>query len=136
MDRTDLDSKPNANSDPEGVLTSRTVAMPRDTNTHGDIFGGWLLSQMDLAGGVAAGRAAKGRVVTVAVKEMVFHLPVKVGNVVSCYALVINIGKTSITVKIEAWAQRHDVLDEASKVTEGMFTYVAIDENRRPRQVE
>ena len=121
---------------PQGMLTSRTVAMPRDTNTHGDIFGGWLMSQMDLAGGVAAGQRAKGRIVTVAVEKMVFHLPVKVGNVVSCCADVIKVGRTSITVKIEVWAQRHDDLDEPAKVTEGIFTYVALDKNRRPRAVK
>jgi len=121
---------------PQGMLTSRTVAMPRDTNTHGDIFGGWLMSQMDLAGGVAAGQRAKGRIVTVAVEKMVFHLPVKVGNVVSCYADVKKVGRTSITVKIEVWAQRHDDLDEPAKVTEGIFTYVALDKNRRPRAVK
>ena len=109
--------------------------MPRDTNTHGDIFGGWLMSQMDLAGGVAAGQRAKGRIVTVAVEKMVFHLPVKVGNVFSRYADVIKVGRTSITVKIEVWAQRHDDLDEPAKVTEGIFTYVALDKNRRPRVV-
>ena len=109
--------------------------MPSDTNTHGDIFGGWLMSQMDLAGGIAAGQRAKGRIVTVAVEEMVFHLPVKVGNVVSCYAEIIKVGRTSITVKIEVWAQRHDDLDEPAKVTEGIFTYVALDKNRRPRPV-
>ena len=124
-----------AKSIPQGTLTNRTVAMPRDTNTHGDIFGGWLMSQMDLAGGVAAGQRAKGRIVTVAVEEMVFHLPVKVGNVVSCYAAVTKVGRTSITVKIEVWAQQHDDLDEPAKVTEGVFTYVALDKNRRPRAV-
>ena len=124
-----------AKSIPQGTLTNRTVAMPRDTNTHGDIFGGWLMSQMDLAGGVAAGQRAKGRIVTVAVEEMVFHLPVKVGNVVSCYAAVIKVGRTSITVKIEAWAQQHDDLGDPAKVTEGVFTYVALDKNRRPRAV-
>ena len=121
---------------PQGMLTSRTVAMPRDTNTHGDIFGGWLMSQMDLAGGVAAGQRAKGRIGTVAVEKMVFHLPGKVGNVGSCYADVIKVGRTSITVKIEVWAQRHDDLDEPAKVTEGIFTYVALDKNRRPRAVK
>ena len=124
-----------AKSIPQGTLANRTVAMPRDTNTHGDIFGGWLMSQMDLAGGVAAGQRAKGRIVTVAVEEMVFHLPVKVGNVVSCYAAVTKVGRTSITVKIEVWAQQHDDLDEPAKVTEGVFTYVALDKNRRPRAV-
>ena len=128
-------NKGSSNTHPQGTLSSRTVAMPSDTNTHGDIFGGWLMSQMDLAGGIAAGQRAKGRIVTVAVEEMVFHLPVKVGNVVSCYEDIIKVGRTSITVKIEVWAQRHDDLDEPAKVTEGIFTYVALDKNRRPRVV-
>ena len=94
-------NKGSSNTLPQGILASRTVAMPSDTNTHGDIFGGWLMSQMDLAGGIAAGQRAKGRIVTVAVEQMVFHLPVKVGNVVSCYSEIIKIGRTSIKIKIE-----------------------------------
>lgn len=128
-------NKGSSNTLPQGILASRTVAMPSDTNTHGDIFGGWLMSQMDLAGGIAAGQRAKGRIVTVAVEQMVFHLPVKVGNVVSCYSEIIKIGRTSIKIKIEVWAQRHDDLDEPAKVTEGIFTYVALDKDRRPRAV-
>ena len=128
-------NKGSSNTHPQGTLSSRTVAMPSDTNTHGDIFGGWLMSQMDLAGGIAAGQRAKGRIVTVAVEQMVFHLPVKVGNVVSCYSEIIKIGRTSIKIKIEVWAQRHDDLDEPAKVTEGIFTYVALDKDRRPRAV-
>ena len=91
------------------------------------------MSQMDLAGGVAAGQTAKGRIVTVAVEKMVFHLPVKVGNVFSRYADVIKVGRTSITVKIEVWAQRHDDLDEPAKVTEGIFTYCLLYTSPSPR---
>ena len=120
---------------PRGERTSMTVAMPKDTNPNGDIFGGWLMSQMDIAGGVAAGRRAQGRTVTVGVQEMVFHRPVKVGNLVSCYAEVIKVGRTSISIQIQAWAMRHDDIDQPSKVTEGVFTYVAIDDNGKPRQV-
>ncbi|MDA0241178.1 MAG: acyl-CoA thioesterase [Proteobacteria bacterium] len=125
------DNKP----EPSGVQTSLTVAMPKDTNPNGDIFGGWLLSQMDIAGGVAAGRRAKGRTATVSVQEMVFHQPVNVGDLLACYAEVIRVGRTSLSVKIEAWASRHDSADEQIKVTEGVFTYVAMDDNHKPRPV-
>src|SRR5262249_47554858 len=112
----------------------RAIAMPADANPHGDIFGCWLLSQMDLAGSTAATRRAKGRCVTVASTAMTFHRPVFVGDEVSCYADIIKVGKTSITVKVESWA-RGGVGDEHIAVTEGIFTYVAVDENRRPRPV-
>ncbi len=120
---------------PRGDQTILTVAMPRDTNTNGDIFGGWLLSQMDIAGGVAASRRAQGRAVTVAVEEMEFHLPVQVGNLVACYAEIIKTGNSSMTIKIEVWASPHDQTRDPDKVTEGVFTYVAIDENRKPRSL-
>lgn len=122
-------------SAPKGLLANATVAMPKDTNPNGDIFGGWLMSQMDLAGGIAAGRRAHGRTVTIAVQEMTFLRPVPVGNLVSCYTEIQKRGQTSITVKIEAWAQTHDDVDDPVKVTEGVFTYVAIDEAGKPRQV-
>jgi len=120
---------------PTGELTIRAVAMPKDTNPRGDIFGGWLMSQMDLAGGIMATRRAMGRTATVAVDQMVFHRPVHVGNLVTCYADVIRIGNTSMAIKIEAWAQSSAEQDEPHKVTEGVFTYVAIDQDRRPRPV-
>jgi acyl-CoA thioesterase YciA len=106
--------------------------MPADANPNGDIFGGWRLSQMDLAGGSLATQRARGRCPTVAVDGMVFHEPVFVGDEVSCYAEVVRTGRTSMTVRIEAW-RRHLPSDEVRKVTEAVFTYVAIDENRRPR---
>ena len=112
----------------------RTIAMPADANPAGDIFGGWVLSQMDLAGGVIAHRRAQGRAATVAVTGMTFHLPVFVGDEVSCYAEIVKVGRTSITVKIESWARRH-VTGERVKVTEGTFTYVAIGADRKPRPV-
>ena len=121
---------------PEGFLASRHVALPRDTNTHGDIFGGWLMSQMDLAGGVSAGRIAMGRVVTIAVKEMLFMKPVKVGNLISCYTNVSKVGQTSITIKVEAWAQSNISPDDAIKVTEGTFTYVAVTQGGTPRAIK
>jgi len=119
---------------PEGELSIRTVAMPADANPSGDIFGGWLLSQMDVAGGIIAHRISRGRTVTVAVDAMKFHLPVFVGDILCCYAAVTRIGTTSIAVKVEAWAERRDSIVKV-KVTEGVFTYVAIDENRKPRPV-
>lgn len=119
---------------PEGELSIRTVAMPADANPSGDIFGGWLLSQMDVAGGIIAHRIALGRTATVAVDAMKFHLPVFVGDILGCYAAVVRIGRTSIAVKVEAWAERRNSTMSV-KVTEGVFTYVAIDEQRRPRPV-
>ena len=112
----------------------RTIAMPADANANGDIFGGWVLSQMDLAGGSLAVQRARGRVATVAVTGMTFHLPVFVGDEVSCYGRVIKVGRTSITVHIESWARRHRT-GERVKVTEGTFTFVAIGEDRKPRPV-
>jgi acyl-CoA thioesterase YciA len=112
----------------------RAIAMPADANPNGDIFGGWLLSQMDLAGGAVARRRAKGRTATVAITGMSFHRPVFVGDEVTCYASIVKIGNTSITVKVESWVRR-GTSDEQIEVTEGTFTYVAIDNERRPRQV-
>jgi len=120
--------------EPRGQLVIRTLAMPADTNPAGDIFGGWLLAQMDIAGGVLARDKGSGRVATIAVNSMVFHKPVFVGDVVCCYAEVVKIGNTSITVHIQAWALR-DAAGERVKVTEGVFTYVAIDDNRQPRAI-
>jgi acyl-CoA thioesterase YciA len=106
-----------------------------DTNPHGDIFGGWLVSQMDLAGSSAATRHSKGRVVTVAITSMTFHRPVYVGDEVSCYADVIKVGHTSLTVRIASWACR-GIGDEQIAVTDGVFTYVAVDANGKPRPVD
>jgi acyl-CoA thioesterase YciA len=110
----------------------RVMAMPADANPNGDIFGGWLLAQMDLAGGNLAMQRARGRCATVAVDGMVFHEPVFVGDEVSCYGEVIRTGRTSIAVRIEAW-RRNLASGESRKVTQAVFTYVAIGENRRPR---
>lgn len=125
-----IDSTPK----PSGELVLQTIAMPRDTNASGDIFGGWLVSQMDLAGGVAASKRAGGRVATVAIDRMSFMVPVRVGAVVSCYAEIISIGSSSIEINIEVWAS-YAVETEATKVTEGIFIFVAIDENGRTRAV-
>ncbi len=112
----------------------RTIAMPADANASGDIFGGWMMSQMDMAGGVAAVARAKGRVVTVAVEAMTFHRPVLVGDLVSCYAEVVRVGRTSLSVRIDAWVERR-IGGEAERVTSGTFTYVAVDAARKPRVV-
>ena len=113
----------------------RTFAMPRDANPNGDIFGGWIMAQMDLAGAVAAVRRARGRVATVAVEAMEFHRPVNIGDLVSCYAEVTKVGRTSMRVEIETWVERR-MNRVQEKVTAGTFTYVAIDEKGRPRPVE
>jgi acyl-CoA thioesterase YciA len=112
----------------------RTIAMPADTNPHGDIFGGWLLCQMDLAGASVAVRRAGGRVVTVAITAMAFHRPVCVGDQVSCYGSVEKIGTTSITVKVESWALRGTGTTPI-KVTEGLFTYVRVGPEGRPQSI-
>ena len=112
----------------------RTIAMPRDANASGDIFGGWTLSQMDLASGTFAALRAKGRVATVSIDAMKFLRPVSIGDEVSCYCSLVKTGETSVVVRIETWARgRGD--EEAEKVTEGVFTFVAIDENGKPRPV-
>jgi acyl-CoA thioesterase YciA len=115
-----------------GVPLIRVIAMPADANPNGDIFGGWLLSQMDLAGGSLAAQRAQGRCATVAVDGMVFHEPVFIGDEVSCYGELLKTGRSSMTVRIEAW-RRALASDEVRKVTDATFTYVAIGENRRPR---
>ncbi len=117
---------------PDGQLVGRVIAMPADTNPEGDIFGGWLLAQMDLAGSTPAFDLAQGRCATIAVDAMVFHQPVSVGDEVSLYATVIRSGRTSIRVRVEAW-KRPRTLQAVTLVTEGVFTYVAIDQDRKPR---
>lgn len=119
---------------PQGELAIRTLAMPADANASGDIFGGWVLSQMDIAGGITAAQRARGRVVTVAVDGMTFHLPVYVGDVLCVYTEIERIGRTSITIEMEAWALRRRS-NEKVKVTEGRFIYVALDSNAKPRPV-
>lgn len=121
--------------EPEGTLTIRTLAMPADTNPSGDIFGGWVLSQMDIAGSIAAVENANGRVATVAVEAMTFISPVKVGDVLCIYTSVSRIGNTSIAIKVESWARRNR-LEERVKVTEGTFIFVALDENGKKRKIE
>ena len=124
-----------SSDEPEGELTTRTLAMPADANPSGDIFGGWVLSQMDIAGGIAAGERAKGRVATVAVNAMSFIRPVNVGDILCVYASIERTGRTSISVHLEAWAMRGR-LGERVKVTEGTFTFVAIDKDGKPRPID
>jgi acyl-CoA thioesterase YciA len=126
----DIDSTPL----PQGDLALQTVAMPKDTNASGDIFGGWLLSQMDIAGGVAAAEVAAGRVATVAIDGMAFLTPVHVGAVVTCYTDVLELGRTSVRIMVEVWINsKHD--GDPIKVTEGEFVFVAIDQNGRTRAI-
>lgn len=122
-------------TEPQGEVVIRTIAMPADTNANGDIFGGWLMSQMDLGAAVLARATAHGRVTTVAVDSMAFIRPVNVGDVVTCYARLLAIGRTSMKIDVEVWVQRSS--DTALlRVTEGKFTYVAIDAHGRPQPVK
>jgi acyl-CoA thioesterase YciA len=120
--------------EPTGELTTRTLAMPGDANPSGDIFGGWVLSQMDIAAGIAAGARAKGRVATVAIDAMQFLRPVRVGDVLCVYATLERVGRTSLAIRLEAWALR-DRIGVREKVTEGLFTFVALDDEGQPRPV-
>ncbi len=119
---------------PKGELTIRTMAMPADTNAAGDIFGGWVVSQMDFAAGIAAGQRARGRVVTIAIEAMKFIRPVKVGDVVCVYTDLEHVGRTSMKIHVEAWVLR-DRYGAHEKVTDAHFTFVAVDRNGRPVQV-
>ncbi|CEK12068.1 acyl-CoA thioester hydrolase YciA [Legionella hackeliae] len=119
---------------PRGEITIQTLAMPADTNANGDIFGGWLVSQMDLAAGVLAKKIAHGRVATVAIHSMTFLKPVHVGDIVSCHVELAKRGTTSMTIAVEVWAERATT-GGRYKVTEGTFVFVAIDEEGNPRKV-
>ena len=123
-----------ADSRPTGELTLRTLAMPADANAAGDIFGGWVMAQMDLSCGIRAAERARGRVVTAAVKEMAFALPVKIGDTLCIYTDVVKVGRTSMTLKVEAWAQRY-LSHLMEKVTDAIFVMVALDENGKPKAV-
>jgi acyl-CoA thioesterase YciA len=120
---------------PKGELVIRTIAMPKDTNPNGDIFGGWLMAQMDLGSGILASKTAKTRVVTVAVEGMSFLHPVRVGDTVACYAWVEKIGRTSMIIPVEVWVQRY-MQTEQTRVTHGVFTYVAVDNEGKPVPVK
>ena len=120
---------------PQGQLVIQIVAMPADTNANGDIFGGWLVSQMDMGAGIAGRRRARCRVVTVSIDKLVFIKPVSVGDTVCCYADLLKVGRTSMTFKMEAWALGFQD-NEQHKVAEGYFTFVAINEERKPHAVD
>ena len=119
---------------PQGEITIQTIAMPADTNANGDIFGGWLVSQMDLAAGVLAKKIAQGRVATVAIHSMTFLRPVYVGDVISCYVILRKKGNTSMTIAVEVWSEILST-NEHHRVTEGTFVFVALDENGTPRSL-
>ncbi|WP_256414428.1 acyl-CoA thioesterase [Acinetobacter sp. 5862] len=119
---------------PEGVLSLQNIAMPADTNWSGDVFGGWIVSQMDLAGAIHVERLSKGRCATIAINEMTFLVPVKVGNVISCYTKILKVGNTSVQVQIEVW-NSHDNSRDPIRVTQGVFTFVAVDVNGNKRQI-
>jgi acyl-CoA thioesterase YciA len=129
------ESRPTASLPQGKEVTLRVVPMPANANQSGDIFGGWIMSQVDIAGSIPAVRLAKGRVATVAVNSFQFKQPVLVGDVVSFYAEVIRVGRTSITVNVEVYAQRRPEREQVVKVTEATLTYVAIDDKRIPRVV-
>ena len=126
---------PNMESEPGGDLCIRTLAMPADTNANGDIFGGWLLSQMDLGGGVFASKVAQSRTVTVAIEAMNFRKAVYVGDLVSVYANLVRVGRTSVTLHIEAWVLRRKEM-QSILVTDGNFTYVSIDDQGHPQAIK
>lgn len=131
MKEVDIDDVPT----PRGELSLQTIAMPKDTNANGDIFGGWLVSQMDMAAGISASRIAKGRTVTVAINGMAFYTPVQIGSVVSCYTDVLEVGRSSMRINVEVWITRMGSFEQV-KVTEGEFVFVAIDEKGRTRLVK
>ena len=116
-------------------LVIQTIAMPAATNALGDIFGGWILSQMDLGGALLAKKTCKNKIVTVAIDAMKFHKPVRVGDVVSCYASVVKIGRTSVAIKVEVWITPFESEGALQQVTEGVFTYVCIDEKGVPKPI-
>ncbi len=122
---------------PCGILALRTLAMPKDTNPRGDIFGGWILSQMDVAGGLMASEVAKGRTVTISVEKMVFERPIHVGDTICVHAELLRVGHSSMDIKLEVWTRQLVGAYEAERqlVTEGVFRYIAIDEYGRPRTV-
>ncbi|MCX7210313.1 MAG: acyl-CoA thioesterase [Burkholderiales bacterium] len=129
------DSEINLNSLPEGMPTLRVMPMPSDANIHGDVFGGWIMAQVDIAGALPAVRRANGRVGTVAVNSFVFKQPVFVGDLLSFYAKIVKTGRTSITVNVEVYAERNRLQADTVKVTEATLTYVATGEDRRPREL-
>ena len=131
LDDNDMDREPL----PTGELALQTLAMPKDTNANGDIFGGWLVSQMDLAAGIATKQVTHGRSATVAIKNVQFLAPVSVGSIISCYAEVLDIGRSSMHIRIEVWSASSITRSVRQKVAEGQFVFVAIDDNGRTRRI-
>ncbi|MFL9539156.1 acyl-CoA thioesterase [Acinetobacter baumannii] len=119
---------------PEGILSLQTIAMPADTNWSGDVFGGWIVSQMDLAGAIHAERFSRGRCATISINQMTFLVPVKVGFVISCYTKILKVGNTSIQMQIEVW-DSYDDSRAPIRITEGVFTFVAVDVKGNKRQI-
>ena len=134
MTETTRDARAKQSSKPRGALTIRTIAMPADTNANGDIFGGWVMARMDQAGGIAGVERAHGRVVTIAVDAMTFIQPMRVGDVLEVYTEVESVGRTSMKIHVEAWARRFQTQIH-EKVTDANFTFVAIDDNGKPRPI-
>lgn len=132
LKKDDVDTDPQ----PVGELALQTLAMPRDTNANGDIFGGWLVSQMDLAAGIAAKQVTRGRSATVAIKNVSFLYPVSVGAIVTCYADIVEIGRSSMLIDIEVWISNSISQQGQRKVAEGQFVFVAIDDNGRTRRID
>ncbi|MGI9515386.1 MAG: acyl-CoA thioesterase [Anderseniella sp.] len=127
-------SNDSSNAAPKGNLTMRVPAMPADANAAGDVFGGWVMAQMDLAAGIRSGERATGRVVTAAINALSFKLPVKIGDTLELYTNVSKVGRSSMTIEVEAWAQRY-LTHEKVKVTDADFVMVAVDKNGNPRTV-
>ncbi len=126
---------PSGPTEPNGRLSIRTIAMPSDANHIGTVFGGWVLAQMDLAGGTHAFLRAQGNVTTVAVEGMEFHLPIYVGDEVSCYTEVVRVGRTSLSIRVQTWVRRGCIARESTMVTSAVFTFVAVDEHNQKRLV-
>src|SRR6202035_3365848 len=135
MTDTHVHAAPVTEAEPQGELCTRTLAMPADTNQNGDIFGGWLLAQMDISGGVFAAKTTKTRNVTVAIEAMNFRKAVYVGDLVSVYGKLVRIGRTSLTVHLEAWVVRRKEI-QSILVTDDNFTYVSIDDQGRPKEIK
>lgn len=132
---TDDSSRPHTALPTDKELVLKVIPMPADTNGNGDIFGGWVMAQVDLAGAVLPARLVQGRMATVAVKEFIFKQPVRVGDILSFYSSVVRVGRTSVTVDVEVYAERFATQGQYVKVTEALLTYVAIDEAGRPRAI-
>ncbi len=124
------------NKQPQGELTLSTLAMPADTNANGDIFGGWLVSQMDLAAGILAKKRAKSRCATIAIDQMVFKKAVQIGDVICVYCDLIKVGRTSMTINVQVWAGDYERSDDLFHVTEGIFTFVALNCDGRPQAID